>query len=111
VLARAGDGAILVVRHGRTTKEQLARTVATLQAVDARLLGTVLNRVPRKGPDASYYGYAYSSYDQRPADSTVVQSASASLQPRDLAASHVGHEAARHASRHQLDWGADREEA
>ncbi len=97
VLARAGDGAIIVVRHGRTTKEQLARTVATLQAVDARLLGTVLNRVPRRGPDASYYGYAYRSYDQRTDDSTVEQPDARILQPRDLATPHVANEAARHA--------------
>jgi len=79
VLARASDGAILVVRHGRTTREQLARARATLQAVDARLLGTVLNRVPRKGPDASYYGYAYTDYD--------------------LATSQIAHDAPRHEHR------------
>jgi succinoglycan biosynthesis transport protein ExoP len=110
VLARAGDGAIIVVRHGHTTKEQLTRTVTSLQAVDARLLGTVLNRVPRKGPDAGYYGYAYRAYGEGPS-STVKQADSAILQPRDLAASHAGPEAAGHGSRQRPDlqpeWQSD----
>jgi succinoglycan biosynthesis transport protein ExoP len=117
VLARAGDGAILVVRHGRTTKEQLARTVSTLQAVDARLLGTVLNRVPRKGPDASYYGYAYTDYDPRPDDSSpkprglsILEPLGLSvLEPGDLAASHAADaEATHHGSRHRRDRDPER---
>lgn len=61
VLARLADGVIMVARHGRTRKEQLARAVDNLEAVNARLLGTVLNMVPTKGPDAGYYA-SYSHY-------------------------------------------------
>jgi hypothetical protein len=96
------DGAILVVRHGRTTKDQLTRAVASLQAVEARLLGTVLNRVPRKGPDAGYYGYAYRSYVTRPDDDPALGLADgAVLEPRDLAAPGVGGVEAEHASKHR----------
>lgn len=59
ILSRAGDGALLVVRHGRTKREQVERSVETLRAVDARLLGTVMNWLPPKDPEAYAYGYAY----------------------------------------------------
>ena len=59
VLARVADGAVLVVRVGRTKREQVARAVESLTSVDARLLGTVINRAPVKGPDADGYGYGY----------------------------------------------------
>ncbi len=58
VLARATDGAILVARHGRTTRFQAAGAVEALGSVNARLLGTVLNFVPT-GSGSSAYGYQY----------------------------------------------------
>lgn len=62
ITAAAADGALLMVRHGRTTTDQLAQALAALQQVDARLLGTVLNYAPSKrGRDYGYaYGYGYS---------------------------------------------------
>jgi Mrp family chromosome partitioning ATPase len=39
------------------------RAVESLRAVDARLLGSVLNRIPTKGPDAYSYGYGYGQGD------------------------------------------------
>ncbi|TNB70517.1 polysaccharide biosynthesis tyrosine autokinase [Arthrobacter sp. BB-1] len=57
VLSRAADGAIVVVRTGRTTQEQLAQSMGNLDKVKGRILGAVLNYVPTKGTDAySYYG-------------------------------------------------------
>jgi non-specific protein-tyrosine kinase len=64
VLSRVTDGAVLVVRAGRTKRDQLASAVSALRTVDARLLGTVLNMVPAKGPDGMGYGYGY-GYDTR----------------------------------------------
>ena len=57
VLTKLTDGALIVVQTGATRREQLARSVAALQAVDARVLGTVLNRIPGKSRDT--YGYYY----------------------------------------------------
>ncbi len=58
VLATQTDGALLVVRSGRTRREQLTRATEALRTVDARILGVVLNMVPVKGRDAaSYYGF------------------------------------------------------
>jgi capsular exopolysaccharide synthesis family protein len=66
VLARHADGAVLVVRHGRTRREQVTRALEALQGVDAKLLGTILNRAPVKGPDADNYGYGPGYYSTRP---------------------------------------------
>jgi capsular exopolysaccharide synthesis family protein len=69
VIARHTDGAVLVVRHGSTRREQVMRAVEALRGVDARLLGSVLNRIPTKGPDAYGYGYGYGhGYYQRTDD-------------------------------------------
>ncbi|MGX5714876.1 polysaccharide biosynthesis tyrosine autokinase [Arthrobacter sp. MAHUQ-56] len=68
VLSRAADGAILVVRTGKTTQEQLDQSLGNLEKVKGRILGAVLNYVPTKGTDAySYYGTYTSSASQAPA--------------------------------------------
>ncbi|WP_153505263.1 polysaccharide biosynthesis tyrosine autokinase [Cumulibacter manganitolerans] len=59
VLARQADGAILVVRHGKTTKDQVVAAADRLHSVDAELLGTVFNRTPSKGNTGYGYGYGY----------------------------------------------------
>jgi Mrp family chromosome partitioning ATPase len=61
------DGAIVVIRTGKTTQEQLGQSLGNLQKVKGRILGAVLNYVPTKGTDAySYYG-TYTSAPE-PAD-------------------------------------------
>jgi capsular exopolysaccharide synthesis family protein len=60
IVAKAADGAILVVRFGKTTRDQVASSVTALQQVDARVLGTVLNFVPTGRRGYGYkYGYKY----------------------------------------------------
>lgn len=60
IVAAVADGAIIVVRHGKTSRHQVSSAVVALQAVDARLLGSVLNMMPIKGADAyGYSGYGY----------------------------------------------------
>ena len=58
ITAAAADGAILMVRHGRTSIDQLEKALTALDQVDARLLGTVLNYAPSKRRDG-YGGYGY----------------------------------------------------
>ena len=60
VLSVAADGAILVARHGVTTKAQLAQASSDLRRIDARLLGVILNRIPAKAASGYGYGYQYS---------------------------------------------------
>lgn len=53
------DGAVLVVRHGKTTKDQLRQARQRLIQVDARLLGVTVNMTPRRGGRDHDYGYDY----------------------------------------------------
>lgn len=61
LIASQVDGALLVVRHGKTTREQLAASRERLDAVGATTLGSVFNMVPKKGRGnyGSGYGYGY----------------------------------------------------
>jgi capsular exopolysaccharide synthesis family protein len=61
------DGVVIVVRHGRTNRAQLAAAVRSLESVDARVLGCVLNMQPAKQTEGRgrYDGYGY--YEDAPA--------------------------------------------
>ena len=41
------DGVLLVTRHGKTSRDELAEAATALSAVEARILAVVINRVPR----------------------------------------------------------------
>jgi len=84
VLAQQVGGVVLVVGCQSVKKPQLDKAIATLQLVEADILGVVLNRLPAKGPDAysyTYYGYGNSPETVRsPAKittKTIIQSNSA----------------------------------
>ena len=57
VLATATDGAIIVTKHGKTTREQLREAVNRLDNVGARLFGVVINMIPRRAANSYYYYY------------------------------------------------------
>ena len=58
VLGSMAGGVILVVSaDGRTTRDDLAQAVSNLQAVEARLLGVVVNKARKSGRKHSYYDY------------------------------------------------------
>jgi capsular exopolysaccharide synthesis family protein len=59
VLARMTDGALMVVRCRSTKHDQLRQAAAALEAVEASVVGAVVNMVPRRGGDAYGYGYGY----------------------------------------------------
>jgi Mrp family chromosome partitioning ATPase len=59
VMASQTDGAILVVRHGRTTKDQVAGAVDRLASVGSRPLGVVFNMMAASGSGGYGYGYGY----------------------------------------------------
>lgn len=59
VLGTLTSGLVMLIRSNETRREQLTRAVATVHAVGATMLGSVLNMVPTKGPDAYSYGYGY----------------------------------------------------
>ncbi len=48
LLAAQTDGAILVVRHGETTRDQLTGAVERLEGVESRPLGVIFNMMPMR---------------------------------------------------------------
>jgi capsular exopolysaccharide synthesis family protein len=67
ILASDADGAILVVRHGRTTKDQLRQATARLHAVGGRVFGVVTNMTPRRRTRTYGYGDGAYGYGSAPA--------------------------------------------
>lgn len=60
LIAAQSDGALLVLRYGKTTKDQLAQAVDRLSQVDAAPIGVVMNMVPTRRRARGYgYGYGY----------------------------------------------------
>ena len=61
VLSTIVGGTVMVVGAGRVDRDHLAKSLQSLEAVNGRLLGLVLNMIPTKGTDGYYYyhqGYA-----------------------------------------------------
>lgn len=61
IVAGVSDGVLLIVEHGRTTRHQVESSVRALQAVSARLIGSVLNKTPEKSRSG------YEVYEKSPA--------------------------------------------
>jgi capsular exopolysaccharide synthesis family protein len=59
VLGTLCSGVLILIRSNVTSREQVARATATVNAVGATILGAILNMVPTRGPDAYAYGYGY----------------------------------------------------
>lgn len=55
-IARLVDGSLVVVRHKHTRRQQIAASVKSLEDIEARVLGAVINFAPTKR-DAGYYYY------------------------------------------------------
>lgn len=88
VLAHSADGAIVVATVGKTTYEVLGKSLTHLQRAGGRALGIVLNRVPRRGAGAAYYGYQYhGDYYRADADDRSAQPETAA--PEDSPAASV----------------------
>lgn len=62
IMATDADGAILVVQHGKTTKEQVRMATTRLEQVSAKLYGYVVNMTPRGRNRNDAYGYGYGYY-------------------------------------------------
>jgi capsular exopolysaccharide synthesis family protein len=63
IISTISDGALVVVRAGRTERTALQTAIQQLATVGARVLGTVLNDPDAEVPKyARYYGYYYNNY-------------------------------------------------
>ena len=68
LLAARADGMLAIVRHGKTTKDQLQHALERVESVGAKCLGVVINLVPPKRSNRGYgYGYGY-TYTYAPTD-------------------------------------------
>ena len=68
VLSTLAGGTVVIVGAGRVDRDHLSRSLQSLETVQARVLGLVLNMIPTQGPDGYYYyrqGYAPESPRQR----------------------------------------------
>ncbi len=79
VLAAKVDGVLLVVRPGKTHREELRATLEQFKRAGAHVIGVVLNRIPQN--HNSYYGgykqyspYLYDNNKQEPAPAADVKS-------------------------------------
>jgi receptor protein-tyrosine kinase len=59
ILAAKADGALVVVRAGKTKRDQLKHAMGMLIDVGATLLGGVLTMMPTRGSGAYSYNYYY----------------------------------------------------
>lgn len=57
VLATLADGTILVVKHGKTTRDQVAEAIGRLSQVGGRVFGVVVNMIPKRSSSSYYYYY------------------------------------------------------
>ncbi len=63
-LTMSTDGVVLVVESGETSLDELERVQQIAQQNGVKLLGTVLNKVPRS-EQSYYYGYNYAELPQK----------------------------------------------
>ena len=68
LLAARADGLVAVVRHGRTTRDQLRHALERVETVGASCVGVVMNMVPVRGRGG---GYSYSYYGSPYVESTA----------------------------------------
>jgi receptor protein-tyrosine kinase len=66
VLATQVDGVVMVVRQGRTSRAAAGDAARRLNAVNANLVGFVLNDRPRPESDAYYHAYDATERAKRP---------------------------------------------
>lgn len=77
VVSTAADGVLLVVSAGRTTYEMMHKATENIGRANGRVLGVVLNKVPRRGAESGYYGYQYKGEYATPTDSAAADDSSA----------------------------------
>jgi capsular exopolysaccharide synthesis family protein len=64
IVSTLADGAVLVVRHGSTSRSRVLQAATSLRTIGARLLGTALTMTPvTRG--SGYYTYQYGAKQRR----------------------------------------------
>lgn len=65
LLSTFADGTLLVIRAGKTVRDAAQRAVRTLDAVNAKILGVVLNNLEIHGNGYSYYRDYHDYYHRK----------------------------------------------
>ncbi|GHD09807.1 polysaccharide biosynthesis tyrosine autokinase [Zhihengliuella salsuginis] len=105
ILAKAADGALITIKAGHTTVDELEKSAGNLTKVGAHILGTILNQVPTKGADSAQYGYYGKYYYYTNSDDKKPTAAAADVVPAEAApdedefAQAIGGRPVRHARR------------
>jgi capsular exopolysaccharide synthesis family protein len=80
VLSRYVGGTVVVAQSERVRRPQLQQSLEKLDAVEARMLGVVLNRVHGSSRGTYTYNYSYTS-DEAPSTPRAVAKAAADVEP------------------------------
>lgn len=72
VLSKVTDGVLLVVRAGKTRTADVERSVDLLQRVGARLVGAVVNALPRRVPGQAPWNPADAMSSSQPPQATAL---------------------------------------
>ncbi|GGG28030.1 chromosome partitioning protein [Rhodococcoides trifolii] len=71
VMTAFADGAIVVVRHGHTKRDELTRAIGNLTQVGAPVLGTILTMAPTRGKRDYDYRYYYETDKSVPKQASI----------------------------------------
>jgi capsular exopolysaccharide synthesis family protein len=81
VLSKLTAGVILVVRAGKTQRDDLSRSAKTFREVTTQVLGVIVNELDRRDGDASYYYYSYYGYGDHTPDNKAKRRYASKLTP------------------------------
>ena len=62
IIAAKSDGVILIVHTAKTLKSELIGARASIESVNGKLFGAVLNKIPPNSAGDYSYRYGYRSY-------------------------------------------------
>jgi len=62
IIASKADGVILIIHTARTKKSELMAARASIESVNGKLFGVVLNKIPHKSARDQGYRYGYRTY-------------------------------------------------
>jgi len=89
LLAAQADGMLAVVRHGKTTRDQLQHALERVESVGAKCVGVVINLSPVKRGGRYGYGYGYGyAYDYSPVPTKSRKLSKAERAERDAQEKH-----------------------
>lgn len=107
VLSHHVGGALVVARSEHVKKQQLGQALEKLDAVGARVLGVILNRVPTGNRGAYSYSYTYSSDESAVKPSAVAKAAGSVTPSSTPPADASGGANARHLASDAADAGLE----